>query len=320
MKNKWISQISEKYHEKRRTRHEARQREEAVAATLTMVARKTEAGFFAVPHFTRTLMAPAKAALTYFQERLEVIPNQVVLDPARWDRDHILNILFNDGQDIADLLEKSRNIGAFFEKENRPEAVALIEADWHQKTIMGVESEGDVIKRDVPQTVFFFDNHSLQDIGATLAEAKERFCFRMLGELISKVAEEIEGLRQWRRELENERDLLKLRLKHVDAVPAGAGRGADGHADARALLIKIEDKLQDLKRQLGTRDDQLNSVVKVLLNPEPHFKVLPVTLHLNRLGIKVRADSSDPTFDITLAKCTFPDKSQKAVLWTHIHR
>ena len=299
-------------HKKRRERQSARQREEAIATALTLVARETEAVFFAVPHFIRTLMAPAKSALVYLEDCLEAVPTQVVLAPDRLDRDPTLNILFNNEQDITDLIKNSKHLRAFFETQGRMEAVALLEAEWHQKTIMGVDNDGGVIKRDVPRTAFFFENHSLHDIGATLTEARERFCFRILGQLVSTVAEEIEGLRQWCRDLENERDMLKLRLRHA------AGSGAP--ADARTLLTEIETKIRGLKRQMGSRDDQLGIVANVLSNPEPLFSILPVSLHLNQLGIQVRADSHDPAFDITLAKCTLPDQSQKAVLWAHIHR
>ena len=310
------------FFEKWRLKRDEKRLDAAIAEEIERIADDSRAGFRAIGGYSKKLTGPAKNALTYIQDHIARIPEPTVLDPERWDVDDQLRVLFVNRKAIHDFLQSSKTLRSYFNTCHEAKAVALLTADWQQKTIMGIEKEGEIARREVPQQAYYFENHAIVEIDATLEKLSKRLCNRILRALIVKKVIEIQGLQEWNQNLEREHDLLELFVKnlHETGFASGENTGDKRLADAKEMLLTLESKERDLRDQIGDAHAQLKQVEQVLLNPEPFFTVRPVTLHLNRLGIEVKRQSSDPASTITLAKCSIVDQHPKAILWVQADR
>jgi len=308
--------------ERWRRKRDQRRADAIISKEIERIAVESEADFRAIGGYSKKLTGPAKMALAYIQDNIARIPEPVVLNPERWDADNYLHTLFVDRKAIQGFLQSSKSLQSYFKAHKEARAVALMTADWQQKTIMGIEKEGEVARREVPQQAYYFEDHAIIEIDATLEKVRERLSNRILRALIVKVVMEIQGLQEWNQNLERERDLLELFVKNPHETGTASGENAEEErlADAKEMLLALENKERDLRNQIGDAHAQLQKVEQVLLNPEPLFTVQPITLHLNRLGIEVKQHSSDPAYAITLAKCEIVDQHQKAILWVQVER
>jgi len=77
-------------------------------------------------------------------------------------------------------------------------------------------------------------------------------------------------------------------------------------ADERRLaaldqkLAQTEQDLVIARKQLGTLDDYLEQVRQVLSQPEKYLEIQPLSMRINRLGLKLDENSSEPGETITL--------------------
>jgi hypothetical protein len=305
----------------RRKRDEKRV-DAAISREIERIAVKSKAGFLTIGGYSKKLTGPAKNALKYIQDNIARIPEPVALDPERWDSDNTLHTLFVDRKAVRDFSLSSKRLQTYFEGCGEARAMALMTADWRQKTTLGIEKAGEIIRRDVPQQAYYFEEHRIVEVEASLEKVREQLSIRILSALIVKVVMEIQGLQEWNQDLEQEQDMLELFIHHSHGTEPASGKNAGETrlAEAKELLSSIEQKERDLRGQIGDARAQLKKVEEVLLIPRPFFTIQPVTLHLNRLGIEVKQHSSDPAFDITLAKCELVDQHPKAILWVQVDR
>ena len=322
MGNTWIEKWWSAFVKNRQNRQKEKQRKAALIDQIERIARDYDAGFRLVSGYSKKLAGPAGSALAYIENRLSLISGPVVLDPGQWSSDGYLNALFVDADAIRDLVRINKNLQSFFEKESTSQAVAMMTADWKQKTVLGTEMHGDVVQRDVSQSIFFFENHRIMEVCATLDNARDRLCHRILGELIIKTIEGIQGLQEWSNDLEKERELLEFFIHSSDTRDSAA----DGKNDnmrvngAKQVLAELDDKEQDLRTQIGDAESQLETVAAVLLAPQTKFSIEPVSLRLNRLGFQVKEHSDEPAHEITLAKCMLEDQPLKVIVWVQVNR
>ena len=308
--------------EKWRRKREEKRAEAAITDEIERIAAESKAGFRAIGGYSKKLTGPAKIALTYIQDYIARIREPVVLDPERWDADPHLRTLFVDRDAIHEFLDSSKSLKKYFSAHDQARAVGLMTADWKQKTIMGIEKQGEIARREVPQKAYFFENHGLIEIDASVEEVRAKLSNRILRALIVKKVAEIQGLQEWDQSLEREHDLLELFIKHSQGTGADSGEHTEEGrlTDAKEMLLTLENKERDLRNQIGDARAQLKTVEQVLLNPAPFFTVQALTLHLNRLGIEVKQESSDPAYAVTLAKCEIVDQHHKAILWVQVDR
>ena len=322
MKSNWITKISGAFVEKYNKRLAEKHLEAALEVEIERIARESKASFQVARNYKNKLMGPAKKALDYIDQNISHIPDPFVMNPARWGSDNILNTLFTDASSIRSLLHTSKALESFLSQETVPQAVALMTADWKQKTVMGIEMEGEAARRDVPKLALYFENHRIEEVFTTLDKAREGLRNRILNALIVKVVTDIQGMREWRDNMEKEKEVLEF-LVHspTDDDPAeGDLKSETRISEAKKLLAEIDAKEQNLQAQIGDPESQLEQVAQVLLNPQPFFSIQPVTLRLNRLGIVVKKDSDEPLYDVTLAQCELLDQPKRAIMWVLANR
>jgi len=322
MKSAWFQKLTSVLGEKRQQRREEKQLTALLAAQIQQIARDSQANFRMVSGYSKKLVQPAQTAYAYIEKQLSFIPEPIILDPARWHADYYLKALFVNADAIRNLVQSSKNLRTFFVKEETDQATAVMTADWKHKTIMTVESEGEMVRRDVPQSVYYFDNHEILEVRGTMTDTQDQLCHRILGVLIIKKIMEIQGLQDWIDNLKKEHDVLDFFVQQPKSEDAMIGTKNDDNRvyEARQVLAELQKKEHELHDQIGDAESQLSQVAAALLNPHPMFNIDAVDLMFNRQGLLVKQTTGFAGSKIKLTKCALVDRPSKVIVWVRVNR
>lgn len=305
-----------------KTRRVRRQEKASMQKELEQILFKAKADFRFSRGYQKRLIGPALHASTTIQNSIRQIPGPVTLDPEAWDDDAYLNALFADAAEIRDTIDSNPPLKLFFRQTKNNETFALLTCHMQERRTFGVGESGGVIGRDVPLVTVSFSNHRILLPETSLVKVQDGVRRRILTMMVAGVLSEIQGLRQWKQDLETEYEKLSFFIRHADAGDTGAGGGQTEQkvADARELLEKIGQRESDIDRTIGNLDSQVSRLETVLMNPLLHFGFEIVPLRLNRLGVKVDGPSKEPLNEIKMAFCELAPQIRQGALWVRIDR
>ncbi|NJC88852.1 MAG: hypothetical protein FIB02_10070 [Desulfuromonas sp.] len=180
---------------------------------------------------------------------------------------------------------------------------ALLVMQCEQRGIFGVDLLGDTLVRDVPQVTVSMAEHRLLDPTADPAETRRHLKRRAFDHLLSLALARIAAVEDVREDLLDRRTLLQA--KHT--MLEGSGWGFNDTARATSpQLDEVHGELEKLEAQLFEfgGDDRyiekhLEILIDVLAHAEQQLWVQPLTLIVDRMGIR-RNTASDDAPKLTL--------------------
>lgn len=224
-------------------------------------------------------------ALRYADQLAAAFPGPVELDREHFVRDPFVHAVFGSQDAIQHTLCLSR---AMREYQLRPDAgtgdiYALMGMRRNEKRVFGLETEGEMLRRDVAQQTVSFSDHTLSCISASEAETRALVAWSIFDSLAARVASHMEGLRQEKFTLDKQRDDHMARL-----------RGSTG--ERRAAL---EQELGILLRGLSDATRRLNLdrmpayFEELLKSPETLVRLERQPRRLDGMGIlRAQEDAS----------------------------
>jgi hypothetical protein len=260
-----------------------------------------------VGNYVEKLADAVETALRYSDELLRRLPPPVTLAGRVWSIDPHVNAFFATANDLRETLGQPA-VRAFFQGGAR-ECFALMLMVKREAESLGMGLRGDVLVREVRQTVVSFSRHQLFFPAASEDELRRELRQRTLVFLATRALEHISELRTRRGDLEEQRRRLQAQLRALRGHAQGLRpllASPDDAADARRTvaleqrLVQTEEELAAARKQLGTLDDYLEQVRRVLSQPEPYLQVRPLTLRLSRMGVKLDANAAEPGETLTL--------------------
>jgi hypothetical protein len=182
--------------------------------------------------------------------------------------------------------------------------VMLLLMEQRERHVFGVELEGDMLRRDVPQTTVSFAQHRLVDPTAAEEETRRALKRRALDHLLSLALGRIAAAHAERAGLEQERHLLQRKCTALAAGRWGFDEaGGDASPDPQALQRQLEEIESQLKA-LGAGPEllkvHLDIVADVLTQAEHNLWLAHSPLVVNRMGVK-QAHASALVPEINLA-------------------
>jgi hypothetical protein len=160
---------------------------------------------------------------------------------------------------------------------------ALMGMRRREQKLFGMEMQGDTLKRDVPQEVVYFADHTLADPAPSEAEARERMAWGFFDSLMAHVTRRVAARQEERTALEQEKDELLARM-----------RGAPD-----ALREELEPRWRDLLARLQALHQELDlrqygeDFDAVLLCPERHLYLEETAMVLDDMGIRRGENGGD---------------------------
>ena len=259
----------------------------------------------------KSRLAPAVSrALDFARGMAARLPACIEMSPAVWDGTPMLRAMFARPADIAHTLSASEDLRDFLAT---PEALGVdplycvVASTRHERTVLGVAMEGDMLRQDVVQKTVSFGDFRLVGFSASeemLRARIEEIVFE--GLVIAALHVMVEGRHLQGEQLEARRRLLRARLQLMEkggggidaALDAGMNRGVD-IAELRAELADNEAELAKLREGPTGLHGILELLVASLQEAEPILQPQTLSLRLDAMNILVGAKAPEAS-DIEL--------------------
>ncbi|MDD5366283.1 MAG: hypothetical protein PHR30_13170 [Gallionellaceae bacterium] len=225
-------------------------------------------------------------ALGYAHKLAGQVPGPVHVSRETYVSDPLVHALFASPDEVHQALCVSQSMRDF--RRDHPDAgevYALLCMRRGTKAMLGIEMDGEILRRDVPQQAVFFTDHTLADPGLTEAEARERIAQGFFDSLVAHVRLRVEARKQKKAELEQERDEVLARL----------------HGAEPGLRRELETRLQHILHRLGQVTELLDlrrygdDFEAVLMVPERHVYTERAEMVLDGMGLLQEPDASGST-------------------------
>jgi hypothetical protein len=188
-----------------------------------------------------------------------------------------------------------------------------------EKTSLGFALQGDMMQSDVVRRAVSFSAHRLTRPAATEAGVRAKLRDMGLQYLANQALELITGSRNQRQMLEEERDLLSLRLRtrsrfdHALETLLEQERSEDADADGlRRQLEETEQRLANLGTAPRTLDEYLAHLQNVLEHAADYVSIRPQELRLDTMNFIVD-DPANKTVRVSLCELRADGRPSRVV-------
>ena len=256
----------------------------------------------AVSHYRRKLWGAVEHAIDFVVNFVNALPPAIVADRQGYMTDPRLRALFASPESLRETLSFSDGTRNYLKQAPAPLPVELyagLGAVRVEKNVLGIEMEGEILRRDVPQTVVNFRDHRLVFPTDNEQDTRRELMRRAADYLIETALQRLTASRIQKTQLEQQqRKLLQQKVSLLKKAQVGfeslAGPATAEPVDVSALerqLQDLETELSQLRADSATLDKHLAKVIATLSEPEKYLKLEPVSLTLDHSNTKVPADS-----------------------------
>jgi hypothetical protein len=231
-------------------------------------------------HWPGRYRAPIGNALAQARRVAQGVPGPVTLDRENWVRNPLAHALFGSAEEMQRLMSASPTLRDFIAAHGGGEVHALLTLKREERNSFGMESAGEVLRRDVAQRLVWFTDAHFIAPAASETEARENLLWSLFDRFLERLTVGIERLRQERERLAQEKDLAQARLR--GAPPA---RRPTLEQDMRDTIARLGETGQLLDA------DHLHEVFATILShPEDCLYLEEHALRLDAMGV-VHAES-----------------------------
>jgi hypothetical protein len=262
-----------------------------------------------------TLAKPAQRALEFARALVAELPAPIPLRAESWSTEPRLRAFFAAARDIGEILARSPGVRAYFDGAAPDEAFAVLRMTRKQQRVLTQALQGEVLHSDVARTSVSFTEHGVSPPSATLEALRANAERRVLEFIAERAAARLATLDADRKALEQERDVLKARMR----LAGRGGHGLEPSADNKALaasLKKCEGRLAELAGGLGSR---VAIVAETLAAPEKQLQLAVHTLRLDQMNFVVEAADA-ACAEVTFVEATSSEELSRVLVPVQIFR
>ena len=287
------------------------QKEALVRDAIAHVVEGTDPRLRMISGYERKLYHAVETALDYTSDLVDKFSDPLDLRKSAFATDPYIHAYFASAKEITELLRYSQSFREFVAYQDNKalnECYAMLAMKKEEKKILGIDMEGDIIKRDVPQIAVNYSDHRLITPGISSAITKQKLKERAFSHLIETSLERIVSLRHRKGDLEVQRNLLRSKLTALrksgnfgleDELQTANLVGTETKKDYRELQ-EIEKELKGLITNPLTLDDYLAEINSVMSHPENHLRSQRTTVKVDRMGIKLSDHSNKQAETLSL--------------------
>ena len=253
-----------------------------------------------VPDYRKRLREPVICAIDHVIDLVDLLPEPLSALSSEYAADPRLPALFVSPEHLREVFGNDPAISEF--RESHPDTservTALLLTERKEKNTLGIELEGEILRRDVAQVTVSFSSHRLVDPALSADEARRQLKRRAFDHLISLALWRISEAKGERAELIQQRDLLRGKLGLLQR--SGWSFESQTDAPVNANDTGLQNELEEIEAKLAafsvdekTLSGQLDIVSAVLSDPKKQFWAEPVDLLLDRMNVKRDPQSLD---------------------------
>jgi hypothetical protein len=220
-------------------------------------------------------------------------------------------------------LGRSRELRTFFANPSHgdvQEAYALLGMKKEERTVFGMESQGETVGQEVAQTAVSFSEHRLIAPSATLAATRLEIGKRIVHRLAQVALSRIVALDMKATELQEHKAYLGARMRLLNLARDGMEGIVKDPATIREEIKAVERELKetvegyvDAKASLATLDGYIKHIEEVFSHPEQHVSLTHTPLRVSRMGIKVSEATRGAVNELTLTEVVIGENLRGAI-------
>jgi hypothetical protein len=285
-----------------------------VGATIDYLVERIDPRLALVSGCRRTLGRPAQRALEYARTLVAELPAPVPLRSESWSAEPRLRAFFARAGDIGEVLARSTGVREFFDR-GADQAFAILRMTRKTQRVLTQALQGEVVHTDVARTTVSFTEHRVSSPCGSAEALRADLERRALDFIAERAAARLAALDTDRKGLEQERDVLKARIR----LAGRGGQGLQAAADSEALvasLKKCEGRLAELAGGLG---DRMTIVAKTLAAPENELQLAVHTLRLDQMNFVAEAGEA-ACAEVTFVEATSSEELSRVLVPVQIFR
>jgi len=279
---------------------------ELMLAAIERVVDGADPRLRAVSRYRSRLWSSVERAIDFIVNLVNTLPPALKADRQNYMVDPRLRALFASPEHLQEILSFSDGARNYLKQAPDPLPTMLyaaLGAVRREKNTLGVELDGEMLRRDVPQTTVNFIDHRLVFLTGNEQDTRRELMKRGFDYLIETALQNLISTRAQRTQLEQQqRRLLQQKASLLQAAHLGLEDLTEPATEQPADLTDLERQLQDLETELGqiradsaTLDQHLAKVAATLGEPEKYLRLEPVSLTLDHMNVKASADSPQIT-------------------------
>lgn len=273
------------------------------------------------PGYQKELHSVILSSLEYSDDLVERIPPAIEVSRRNFSNDPYVNAFFTNATDLQSVFSHSSEIQDYMEEIREDDALccALLCMHRSEKTVLGMELSGDMLKKDVRQIAVSFSDHMIYSPAPSEAETREGLKHCMFQGLVTNALGHIMSLRLASHRLQSRHRILHSRLRHYRQKATENGTDSETATSLAQEIQEAEKELQSIEQQmlntpaLLTPKVLLDRVSDVFSRPDEFVSVREVPLRVNKMGIKISDNSSEPSNKLNLTEVTIGDDSPRVV-------
>ncbi|RUQ33748.1 MAG: hypothetical protein EKK68_01645 [Candidatus Competibacteraceae bacterium] len=276
-----------------------------IRAAIERVVDGTDPRLRAVRRYQHKLRGAVECAIDHAVTLIDQLPPAIDASHRSFVASPQLRAAFASPDRLRETLSFSKHTRNYQQQSAGPlpaELYAVLGMERVEKTVLGVELHGDLVRRDVPQTTVSFCNQRLACLTDSEQATRRELIQRAFDSLIEVALDNLTTIRAHRRQLEQRhRELLQQKASALRSARLGLDSLLESTGPNLADAGNLERQLWDLEAELGkvragsaTLDHLLARIIVTLSKPDKHLRLEPVALTLDHMNIKVSPGSSRP--------------------------
>jgi hypothetical protein len=226
-----------------------------------------------------------------------------------------VNAFFVDVNDLRSVFSRSAELRTFLSNGHSPElerCCALLCMKKTERSVLGVELQGDRVRRDVKQVTVSFADHQILSPADSEVEVRQGLKTCLFQGLITNALARLTSCHVSVQQMDAERRSLSARVRSLESAAEAGAENAQELEQLRARLAGIESTRG--QAPCLNPEHSLRQLLDVFEAPEQFVRLNADRLSLDRLGFKQsEEDGSEP---IELAEVDLGGGNRRVVVLT----
>ncbi len=291
-----------------------------ILTSLESVIDATDSRIRLVGGYRRKLQDAMRTALEFTEDLVGRIPAPIEVARSTFVSDPYVNAFFASVTDLQSVVSRSSEVREFLENcrdSQAPHCYGLLCMHKEEKTVLGMEIVGDMLRKDVRQVAVNFSDHRIYSPGPSETATRDGLKQCLFGGLVTNALERITLHKLAALRLHNERQMLHERLRHLEQKLKSAINDADRSSTAhdieqsRGRLDTVERELLEIRP--ATPQESLEQVHAVFGQPESFVRMTKSALTLSKLGISLSDGSAGPCNRLELTEVAIGEAPPRVV-------
>lgn len=320
--HKFFSGLKQKRRQRAAAKATAYSRENTLQEAIEHVVNEINPKIRAIGGYRKKLKPCVRRSLDYCSELVTQVPDSIEVSSQTWRKEPVVRALFSGVADLRNVFSDSKEIHDFFDRHaDARNCHVLLSMDLKERTVLGMEMHGDVLKRDVKQIAVSFTDHRVVKPSLNESELKKNLEQRAFENLVRYALEKITELLAARHSLEEQQRLMEMQLR-VAKLKKNSLEPLIGNKDSKSIDIEAMrqqaehtgETLRQARARLSTLNDYIDRIEEVLREPQNHLSVLPISICMNEMNIRLDEKSSSAGKILKLSEASLGDQVKRILL------